>query len=206
MSRRPFLAKACPGILITLLFCAVTAQRSVAQGCSCMTLDVVQTVSICFDGQIRTIDVTLCTDSFCPATGYPDQCATQPINGRTVIKNICPVGWSTTDIFRLLAATVSTLGVCCSSNTYLPQCTSNTDYVWLVSYGKCWQLDAATNCWNSDPIGPCCTFLFRYKPGVPVLGACQTTILSSCFDPGTCSPGYEEVPCVQLTGNPVCCY
>lgn len=205
MPRQFFNPRAYLFVSIVLLLFGIMSRASFAQ-CTCLVPDRQIQMQICFDGQMRTVDVTLCTEDFCPAAGYPHPCAVQPINGRTSIKSICPVGWSTTDIFRLLNATVATLGICCSSGTYLPLCALNTDYLWLVSYGKCWQLDAATNCWNSCPTGPCCTFLFRFQPGVPVPGTCQTTILSSCIDPGTCPPGCEEVPCVQLTGDPVCCY
>lgn len=206
MSREPFHMKACLGMLMTLMLFAITTQRSVAQlTCLCMTPDVVQRVQICAEGQIRTVDVTLCTDGFCPATGYPEPCANQTINGRTTIRKICPIGWSTTSIDNILISTIKALGICCSGNTYLPACALNTDYVWLVSSAKCWQLDPLTNCWAACPGSGCCSFLIRFQPGVPTPGECLTTIIHGCTDPGTCPPGACQAQICTLPGGGSCC-
>lgn len=207
MSRRPFLARLLTGVSMVLVFLGVAAQRSTAQPCMCFGPDVVQRISICTEGQTRAIDLTFCIDSYCPAQPYPGPCGGQPVNARVIIRKICPVGWTATNINTLLISTIAGLGVCCSGNTYLPACTLNTDYVLLVSSNKCWTMDPVTSCWaECTPLGPCCSFFIRYQPGVPTAGECLTTILDGCTDPGTCSsPGCETQICT-LPGGPICCF
>lgn len=207
MSREPFHTRAYLCMSIILIFFAFTAQRSVAQmDCDCFGPDVQQQIQICVDGQMRTVDVTLCTDSYCPSQYYPHSCAIQPVNGRTVIKEICPVGWSAPNIDKYLVAIIMQTGLCCSGGINLPPCAVNTDYLWLVSSSKCWQLDAATNCWTACPVGHCCSFLIRYQPGVPGPGDCLTTIVQGCTDPAVCPTGACETQICTLPGGPGCCH
>lgn len=195
-------------VFLTVLACMTltNVRISAQQTCECAAPDQLLQVLICFENEIRLVHVTVCTEGFCPAVAYPHPCATQPINARTVIKSICPISWSTTNIQELVQATITGIGICCSSGAQLPGCTIGPDYLWLVSYGKCWSQDPVTNCWTSCAGSPCCSHLIKYQPNFPVPGQCMTTLLGSCDDGTTCPPG---TGCVSIDCNyrvgPDCC-
>jgi len=195
-------------LLLALCVSMSVVQSSAQQACTCATPDRTVQLQICFEGANRIVDVLACMEGFCPAAPYAHPCATQPINARTVIKRICPVGgWSTSNIENLVHAVTNNLGICCATGTQLPAC-PGPDYYWIVSYGRCWQEDPGTNCWAPCPGNiPCCTQLVHFRTNFPILGQCFTEVLSTCDEGNQCPPGPDcrPVGCVFPT-SPECCF
>lgn len=213
MSRSLRLCRMIIGAMV-LVSCLVMAnQRMTCQAiCSgCTQPDDVWRVQLCMAPQPNiTVDITVCNQNFCPAQLYTHPCTpTQSINARTVIKKICPVGWTGTGvpIQLILTKLLTSLGPCCSGQTYYPACAQNPDFLLLLSYSKCWEQDAATKCWTPCVDAPCCSNLVQYRPNFPNQGDCSAIIIGRCDDPGMCSTSPSQ-PCetidCNLTVEPCC--
>ncbi len=205
MSRRSSFLRPLLGVLLFVACLSMPDQRAFGQAycTSCAQPDQVWRVDICMPGgQTRTVDVTVCNETYCPAQPLGEPCVPNPINARTVIKKICPVGWTGTtgDIQIILNKVIPKIGVCCGGNTYLSACPSNPDFVWLVNYPTCWEYTAA-NCWEPCLNAPCCTYLLHYQFNIPNPGDCS-------FNWGpVCGTGPEEChpPTVPLTCQSIGC-
>lgn len=203
MSRQHSFFRQIVGAMIFITCLLITGQRAVGQAyCTdCTQPDQVWRAQL-FMGPGTTplpVDVTVCNQDFCAPVAYTHPClpGQQAINARTVIKKICPVGWSGagTPAALMLTKVITSLGVCCSGQTYFPACPGTTDFFWLVSYAKCWHYDALANCWVPCPDSPCCANLIQYKPNFPTTGECSTIPLGGCEEPGLCPTPHPPTTC-----------
>lgn len=214
MSRQHSFFRQIVGAMIFIACLATTHQHAIGQAyCTdCTQPDQVWRVQLCMAPQPNiTVDVTVCNQTFCPAQTYGHPCATQQINARTVIKKVCPVGWPGTGYpFQfILTKLITSLGPCCSNQTYYPACTANPDYHLLVSWANCWGQDPITKCWTPCANSPCCSALIQYRNNFPNPGDCSTTlIIPGCNEPGACPvpdppESCESIPC-HLNLEPCC--
>lgn len=204
MSRRSSFLRALFGVLIAVACLAMPEQRAFGQAycTSCTQPDQVWRVDICMaPGQTRTVDVTVCNETFCPAQALGVPCVPNPINDRTVIKKICPVGWTGTtgDLQAVLNKVIPMIGPCCGGWTYLPTCT-DPDFNWLVSYPTCWEYTGG--CWVPCLNAPCCMYLFHYQFNVPSPGDCRFDWGPVCgVGPEECHPPTVPVTCLSIGCN-----
>jgi len=208
MSRPTYFHRAVVGILIILAGMVFESRQATAQFCVCpTTLLTTKRVTICFNGAFQQVDVTYCNENYCPPMppATPDPCdpPNDPINARTVIYQICPIGFATADAQNLMNATIAAMGLCCGDQAGLFNCTAGaTRADWIVRWPKCVQFDA-TGCLVACAGSPCCGFRVAFFPGNPA-GLCETLILDNCSDPTSCtSSTCTELQCFFPTQ---CCW
>lgn len=202
-------------LLVWMLFVLIGsvvpgALASAQADCICTLPQIVTRITICFDGQYRQVDVTYCSEKFCPASTTTDACSTSAaIDVRTLIKRIAPLGFTTTNAQGLVNATIAAMGLCCGNQAGLFNCPSSTnEYVWLVRWPKCASFTAGVLDLHEG--GPCCGAIVRYRPNTPTPGLCETTVLKSCTVPGICPPVVVGgAPVIDLACDPFpasCCW
>lgn len=182
-----------------LLLLAVPVSKATAQLCTCPEPDnIVKQITVCFDHQMRQVDVTYCNQTFCPAIPYPGDCNPRnlPVNARTIIRKVCPIGFTTMNAQGLMNATVAAMGLCCGNQAGIFEC-PNADqiYNWMVSWPQCVYFDL-TGCMQGTEQSICCSFLVEFRPNFPTAGLCRTTVLDDC------TPQAVPVPC-ELSTTPV---
>lgn len=212
MSTTTFCCRLLVGMFIILAGMTMPSASASAQAnCDCpVTMQKVKVIDICFEGQIRQVEVTYCNETFCPPRVIPDPCNVPnvPISARTVIWRICPIGFVTPNAQGLMNATIAAMGLCCGNKAGIFDCTIvSPEYNWIVRSPKCVYFDA-TGCLNACPNTPCCGALVRFRPNFPMQGQCETTILADCSDTAPCPPPPTGINCIQLDCHyPVnCCW
>lgn len=185
--------------LPVLLLFTVTVSDIMAQPCACPEADyIVRQITVCFDHQMRQVEVTYCNQTFCPAIPYPGDCNPRnlPVTARTVIRKVCPVGFTTMNAQGLMNATVAALGLCCGNQAELFECPdTGRTYNWMISWPQCVYFDLS-GCLQGTDQSICCSFLVEFRPNYPTAGVCQTTVLDDCTLQAV------PVPC-ELSTTPV---
>lgn len=183
--------------------------RVQAQTCVCpASQQQTKQITICFNGANQQVDVTFCSQTYCPPVppATPDPCdpPNDPIDATMVIYQICPVGFVTTDAQGLMNATIAAMGLCCGNQLGLFNCTSSTtQYQWIVRWPKCVIFDANTNCLVACQGSPCCGFRVLFQ--TTAAGFCETIPLDNCSDPTTCTAGSGCIE-LQCTYPTQCCW
>lgn len=182
-----------------MLLFAIPTCSIVAQLCACPEPDyIVRQITVCFDHQMRQVEVTYCNQTFCPAIPYPGDCNPRslPVSARTVIRKVCPLGFTTMNAQGLMNATVAAMGLCCGNQAGLFEC-PNADqaYDWMISWPQCVYFDP-TGCLQGTDQSVCCSFLVEFRPNYPTAGQCRTTVLDNC------TLQTVPVPC-ELSTTPV---
>lgn len=208
---RTFFLRILVGILAVIACMHLSSESAYAQDqCVCRAPQVTTRITICFSGSSRQVDVTYCNETFCPATTVSDVCSpSAPVDVRTLIKKIDPIGFTTTNAQGLVNATIAAMGFCCGNQAGIFNCVSSTtDFVWLVRWSKCATFTGTTL--ELVESGLCCGYVVRYRPNSPSMGLCETTILNACTVAGLCPPVVIGAPpIIQLGCDPfpsVCCW
>ncbi|MBN9399167.1 MAG: hypothetical protein J0I17_03220 ['Candidatus Kapabacteria' thiocyanatum] len=195
----------CHGSVVVMLIAIAsivlgTVATSAQSVCTCTpALSITRQITICFNGAQRQVEVTYCNESFCPpSTQITDHCNAQnlPIDARTVIKRICPIGFATTNAQGLMNATIAAIGLCCNNQGGIFECQPSTVYHWIVRWPKCVYFDA-TGCLEACDDTPCCHALVRFRPNSPTPGRCETTVLTNCSENLECPPSPVNT-CIKL--------
>jgi len=192
-------------LLICMLFLASTTRATAQDNCRCLpSEEQSQLIKICFGPTGSAfVKVTYCNESYCPPKDGVQPCNPNnlPISARTVIKSICPDGFTTTDAQGLMNATVAAIGICCGNGTFFPQCPESEHiFNWIVSWPKC-VLFNADRCLVACLDAPCCTNLVQFeRTGT---GKCVTRVLSECPDDRACDADCITLDCKYPTK---CCY
>lgn len=210
MSRTPTLRMLAAVLSVVASLSLFHASAYAQDQCVCRAPEVTTRITICFNGSSRQVDVTYCNETFCPAASISDVCSpSAPVDVRTLIRKITPLGFTTTDAQGLVNATIAAVGFCCGNQAGLFNCVSSTtQFVWLVRWSKCATFTGATL--ELVESGLCCGYVVRYRPNTPTAGLCETAILDNCTVAGLCPPVVIGAPpIVQLECNPfpsVCCW
>ncbi len=205
MSRRSSFLRTLFGAIVFVAFLSMPNQYALGQPycTNCTQADQVWRVDICMEpGLTRTVDVTVCNQNYCPAQPFGEPCAPISINARTIIKKICPVGWTgtTIDINAILNKMIPKVGPCCGGDTYLTACPSAQEFAWLVSFPTCWEYTGG--CWVPCLNAPCCLNLLRYQFNVPNPGDCRVDSGPVCgMGPEQCHPPTVPLTCLSIGCN-----
>lgn len=219
MSVKPSHCRVLIRMVLALAFVAACNVRMNAQlvidSCNCPPQEeVTKRITICYEGQNQTVDVTYCNREYCPPVILAVYCnigsSIVPIDAHTRITRICPVGFAPTNAKALMQGTIAAMSYCCGNNADLWQCplAPYLFKIWIVRWPRCMYFDAA-GCLNPCIGARCCGVRVRLWPNRPVAGQCETVIDDQCsneVDPCPEQPvgincidmGCEyQIPCCQ---------
>jgi hypothetical protein len=185
------------GVLLLSLLIGLSSLAHAQTGCNCPeNLDTTQTITICINGVDRNVAVTHCSQRFCPPQ-LATECNDIPqvaIHQRTIIKRICPIGFTAT-AQQLRDGVIAAMGLCCGNKAGFVLCPPvSGGWCWLVSIPSCMYF-SADGCLVACDNSPCCTLNVRYTPNNPMPGQCSVEVLQTCTTSDECPVGCTDLGC-----------